>query len=299
MSCSRFTYSSRRTLGKGAFSTVFLGTETGPDGGVKRRVAVKRIDKEVMQKNAKLRRLLRNEMQFLAQLRHPHIVALLGSFEGPKHMHLVLEYCDGEIRPGAAAHGPDPGAAHPRAALAAGAGNPTHAVAAGGAPGPEAAEHAADDQPEAPQRLRSQAGRLWLCDLAGAADLTQTFCGSPLHMAPELIRGSHNPAVDLWSIGTIAYEMCAGTAPFRAKTLQELRERLRQVRQGSRASPPVPATASDELQDLIARLLKAEPSRRLTFDGFFAHPFFHKQFAGSGAAASTHPAHRQSRSRRP
>lgn len=287
MSHSRFTYSSRRTLGKGAFSTVFLGTETGPDGTVKRRVAVKRIDKEVMQKNAKLRRLLRNEMQFLAQLKHPHIVALLGSFEGPHHMHLVLEYCDGGDLAGLLRRTAPISEAH------------THDLLSQIVQG---VQHMRSQQVAhrdlKPQNMllmsnpNSRSGyNLKLADFGfatrlGPADLTQTFCGSPLHMAPELISGElYNPAVDLWSIGTIAYEMCAGTAPFRAKNMQELRERLRQVRAGTCAPPPVPATASTELRDLISRLLRAEPSRRLTFDGFFAHPFFHKQYAAADPTA--------------
>ena len=34
-------------------------------------------------------------------------------------------------------------------------------------------------------------------------DMTATFSGSPLHMAPEVSGGQYDPKADLWSIGII------------------------------------------------------------------------------------------------
>lgn len=44
---------------------------------------------------------------------------------------------------------------------------------------------------------------------------TETVCGTPLNMAPELLEGyKYNKSVDLWSIGIIIYEMLIGKNPF-------------------------------------------------------------------------------------
>ncbi|CAN0390520.1 unnamed protein product, partial [Discosporangium mesarthrocarpum] len=47
------------------------------------------------------------------------------------------------------------------------------------------------------------------------ASMAETICGSPLYMAPEILRGQkYDAKADLWSVGTILYEMLAGAPPF-------------------------------------------------------------------------------------
>lgn len=56
-----------------------------------------------------------------------------------------------------------------------------------------------------------------------------TLCGSPMYMAPEVIRSmQYDGKADLWSIGTIMYQCLTGKAPFQASTplaLKSLYER--------------------------------------------------------------------------
>ncbi|KAJ3005321.1 UNVERIFIED_CONTAM: Serine/threonine-protein kinase, partial [Siphonaria sp. JEL0065] len=60
--------------------------------------------------------------------------------------------------------------------------------------------------------------------------LASTLCGSPLYMAPEILRGDRYDAkVDLWSLGTILYEMMTGRPPYKAQNHIDL---LRKIDKG-------------------------------------------------------------------
>jgi serine/threonine-protein kinase len=53
---------------------------------------------------------------------------------------------------------------------------------------------------------------------------TASFMGSPLYMSPEQMRSSRNvdARTDIWSIGTVLYEMVSGALPFSAESIPEL-----------------------------------------------------------------------------
>lgn len=54
-----------------------------------------------------------------------------------------------------------------------------------------------------------------------------SFRGSPLYMAPEILRRqSYDASVDLWSTGVILYECLFGKPPCSSKSLKELVERI-------------------------------------------------------------------------
>lgn len=45
--------------------------------------------------------------------------------------------------------------------------------------------------------------------------LTNSFCGSPEYMSPEMLMGyGHNFGVDYYSLGAILFEMLTGLPPF-------------------------------------------------------------------------------------
>ncbi|KAJ3195025.1 Serine/threonine-protein kinase ulk2 [Irineochytrium annulatum] len=57
--------------------------------------------------------------------------------------------------------------------------------------------------------------------------LASTLCGSPLYMAPEILRGDRYDAkADLWSLGAILYEMLTGRPPFKAQNHIDLLRRI-------------------------------------------------------------------------
>jgi len=99
--------------------------------------------------------------------------------------------------------------------------------------------------------------------LVGGADLTVTgvACGTPNYMAPEQVRGKAlSPAVDVYGLGAVLYELLAGRPPFvgadAAEVLNQiLRAQPAGVRKFVRGVPR-------DLDVIVARCLEKDPARR-------------------------------------
>jgi serine/threonine-protein kinase ULK/ATG1 len=60
-----------------------------------------------------------------------------------------------------------------------------------------------------------------------STDLAKTQCGTPLYMAPEILRGeSYSSKVDVWSLGAAFYEMLTGITPFTGTSKEDLKKNL-------------------------------------------------------------------------
>ncbi|KAG2420885.1 hypothetical protein HFD88_000499 [Aspergillus terreus] len=101
-----------------------------------------------------------------------------------------------------------------------------------------------------------------------ATSLAETLCGSPLYMAPEILRyEKYDAKADLWSVGTVLYEMVVGKPPFRASNHVELLRRIERGEDNIKFPPENPA--SDDIKALIRMLLKRNPVERMNFADFF------------------------------
>ncbi|KAI0191261.1 Serine/threonine-protein kinase ATG1 [Xylaria flabelliformis] len=103
-----------------------------------------------------------------------------------------------------------------------------------------------------------------------STSLAETLCGSPLYMAPEILRYERYDAkADLWSVGTVAFEMICGKPPFRANNHVELLRKIEGNNDNIKFPREVQVTS--DLKALIRALLKRKPVERMSFDDFFNH----------------------------
>lgn len=255
----KYVYSAAKPIGKGAFSQVYKALDTENDTVV----AIKIIDKNTIKQPSLIPRL-RDEMTLMTHLKHEHIAELLDFIEDAQHFYIVLEYCAG--------------------------GDLSRLIRRGKVPEYIAKKYMkqlADvlrylkhlniaHRDLKPQNilLTGDLGTLKITDFNFARemfdnDLAQTFCGSPLYMAPEIMRPPHKYSIksDLWSVGLILYEMVYGINPFtNAVNMVDLLNKI-----DTTDIAYTTDIASDECNNLLKGLLDKDAQTRLSWEDFFQH----------------------------
>ena len=98
-------------------------------------------------------------------------------------------------------------------------------------------------------------------------NLKNTYCGSPMYMAPEILfYKQYSNKSDLWSIGVILFEMITGKPPYYVKNFYELTKKIKE-----NISLPLKfkCNISNEIIELLDKLLKQKPSDRIEWEIFF------------------------------
>ena len=122
-----------------------------------------------------------------------------------------------------------------------------------------------------------------IADLGYSKELNEsmgsTILGTPMHMSPDIIGNyvgtetkKYNTSVDLWSLGTITYQLLTGKYPFIGKGHEEI---FKHVMEG-KYSLPSSLTVSVELITFINGLLQFYPEKRLNWEQIKSHPFLTK-----------------------
>lgn len=97
--------------------------------------------------------------------------------------------------------------------------------------------------------------------LRGVSDLAGQQTGSPAYMSPEQIRGEElDWHSDMFSLGTVLYELLAGYRPFAGENVPEVLQKI------LRSDPDAPSAMRPDLgsryDDLILRMLAKAPADR-------------------------------------
>ncbi len=112
--------------------------------------------------------------------------------------------------------------------------------------------------------------------------LKYTVLGSPINMDPLILQKRFNQnnkklrqlgytqKADIWSIGTICYEMLIGSPVFDAEDEKEL---IKKVEEGNYT---IPTTLSYEVISFLNGMLQYDPSRRLSAEQLSRHDFLTK-----------------------
>lgn len=98
--------------------------------------------------------------------------------------------------------------------------------------------------------------------------MAETLCGSPLYMAPEILRyEKYDAKADLWSVGAVLFELMTGKPPFRAANHVELLRRIEKTMDKITFADDL--IISEDMRSCIRSLLKKMPTERVSWDEFF------------------------------
>ncbi|KAG6380368.1 kinase-like protein [Boletus reticuloceps] len=303
-------------IGKGSFATVYKGYHEETH----QTVAIKSIRRDIL--TAKLFDNLQSEIEILKSLSHRHITKLIDIVRAERNIFLIMEYCAGgdltnyikkRGRVEGLEYAPTSGAAlqyypHPRSggldevvvrsflrqlARALKFLRTRNLIHRDIKPqnlllNPASPEELAKGHPIGVPILK-------VADFGFArslpkAMLAETLCGSPLYMAPEILRyEKYDAKADLWSVGAVLYEMSVGKPPFRAQNHVELLKKIEHSKgvkfpdedppratsnhptphSAASTKPEEPQAVPSDIKELIRALLRRRPAERASFEEFF------------------------------
>ena len=249
-------------LGAGTFGKVFK-VRCKFDGEI---YAMKVINKRYLIRNQQLRYAV-TECNVLKQAQSPFILTLHYAFQTPDNLYMIIDYCPG--------------------------GDLNYHIIQNLFEEDEAKffiaelilgiEHLhsldiiyRDLKPE--NILIAKDGHIKLADFGLAKEkvtdfeIAKSFCGSPAYLAPEMLsRRGVGKSADIYGIGAVLYEMICGSPPFYANDMSTMYQNI------SKNNLMLHDYFSDELKDLLKKLLNRDPKNRIGVtnkEEIKNHPFF-------------------------
>jgi len=256
-SCRKMTaedFEPLRCLGKGAYGTVLLVKQRSTG----RLFAQKQLKKASLFVSNKLIEQTKTERQILESINsHPFVVKLYYAFQDHEKLYLILEYGQGgELFTHLKTEKlfTEQTAAFYMAEMIIAL---THLH-------DELGVVYRDLKPE--NCLLDAEGHLLLTDfglskVAVDSDGCDSILGTIEYMAPEVILGKkYGKAVDWWSLGALGYDLMTGSPPFRGPNKARIEHNI--VHQ----KLSLPYFLSPDAKDLLTRLLRKDPTKRLGYN---------------------------------
>ncbi len=239
-------------LGKGSYGTVLLVRQRATG----RLFAQKQFKKASITVHKKLIEQTKTERNILESVnRHPFIVNFYYAFQDQEKLYLILEYAQG--------------------------GELFHHLAAERMFSEDVAAFYMAEMVLALNHLHRTVGVIYrdlkpencLLDAEGHLLLTdfglskvsldednpcRSFLGTAEYMAPEVIQGiEYGAAVDWWSLGALGFDLLTGSPPFTGNNNAKIQEKILKQKLS------LPYYLSADAKDLLTRLLRKEPKKRL------------------------------------
>ena len=281
-------YELEKCLGKGAFGEVYLTSKKGDS----KKYATKKLDREEIEQSESMK-YLRNEIVLLQYLNHPNIVKFQEVKKSKKNFYIIMEYCNGgELSKALEKYQNKFGKPFPETIV-------QHImrqiISAFRYIHERKVIHRdvkldnvlLNYETEADKNnLNLMKATVKIIDFGfackiGPSGLQYSVLGSPINMDPLILRKlnsstkktrqlGYNEMADIWSIGTICYEMLIGRSAFDSEDMDEL---VRKVEEGTYS---IPTTMSHEVVSFMNGMLQYDSKRRLTAAQLSRHDFLNK-----------------------
>ncbi|CAK78353.1 unnamed protein product (macronuclear) [Paramecium tetraurelia] len=267
----RHFYKLGQVIGRGNFGTVQLGykVEQERKGFKAKCFAIKCIDKERIGLEQ-----IQRELEILSRLDHPNIIRVYEEYEDLNHFYFVMEYCKGgELLQYILKHGAQSermtqvimrqlfsavGYLHERGIIHRDL-KPENLMMAN-------AEGEFDIRiidfglSKREQVIKKPSQQRSKCR-------HQTKVGTPIYVAPEVLKGVYSETCDEWSLGCIMYALLFAEPPFSGQNIHQLEQQINKPHLKFKLG------ISSECQDLITKLLEPNPNKRITCLQALKHPW--------------------------
>ena len=278
-----------KPLGKGAFGEVYLTSKQGS----KEKFATKKIDKKFTL-NPKAKKYLDNEISILKDIDHPNIVKLYDVKETSQFYYLVTEYCNGGgLSDCLEQYQEKHNKAFPeeivqylmKQIVSALRYLHNKTILHRDIKLDNILVHFENEEDRRNKNMLK--AKVKMIDFGFARylkkeELAYSTLGSPINMDPGILRKLNKMAhsneygydekADIWSLGTICYEMLIGKCTFDAESMKEL---VRKVEKGDYF---IPNFLSKEAVSFLNGMLQYDFKKRLTAEQLYRHKFINKKY---------------------
>jgi serine/threonine protein kinase len=279
-----------KCLGKGSFGEVFFTKVKGDDS---KKYATKKLDREQIE-NTEAIKYLKNEITILHNLQHPNIVKFVDIKKTKKHYYIVMEYCNGgELSKALEEYQEKFGKPFSQEIVQhfmrqiISAFKYIHGlkiIHRDVKLDNVLLNYESEKDKEDLNLMKATAKIIdfgFACQVSKKG-LVYSTLGSPINMDPLLLKKlnskskkarqlGYDQKADVWSLGTICYEMLIGKSAFDAEDMDELIEKIED------GTYTVPTNLSKEIISFINGMLQYEAVKRLNCEQLSQHPFLTKE----------------------